>query len=318
MIPIQTEGPMSRLFRFLIGAVSAFALSCIILGVAYATGLLAGEHAYVFELPIKLSAPFAIILGIIAAIYPTPRDSRKHNAFMVAALGAAVGCLYWYLSERLTIGLHFTGRWQWGVLSLDYELQAASCWVAAGASAMLAAVIRRAPTVLVTTVILCSLAVVLPAPVFNRLTKNQELTVALATPVRPGTSVMQPPQVILTGSEEFDVTKVTSHVLETLRASGLQGEYCVTNLYRIGTGKKSLQIIVVSTPVAGRARLPQPDATELIYVQRPDSWERIPSQAPTLGRSTEVWRPRDRNDLLAYFGIPDASGISVGGRVPSN
>jgi hypothetical protein len=183
---------------------------------------------------------------------------------------------------------------------------------------MLAALIRRVPTVLVTTVILCSLAVVLPAPVFNRLTNNQELTVALAAPVRPGSSAMQPPRVILTGSKGFDVAKVTTHVLETLRASGLRGEYRVTNLYRIGTGEKSLQIIVVSTPVASRARLPQPDATELIYVQRPDIWERIPSQAPTLGRSTEVWGPRDREGLLAYFGIPDASGISVMGRVPSN
>jgi menaquinone-dependent protoporphyrinogen IX oxidase len=71
--------------------------------------------------------------------------------------------------------------------------------------------------------------------------------------------------VIITGSKEFDAAKVAAHVLQTLRSSGLQGEYRLTNLYR-STGKKSLQIIVVSAPVASRALLPQPNGAEIIYV----------------------------------------------------
>lgn len=309
---------MGRLSRFVIGVVTAFVLSCIILGVAYATGLLAGDHTYVFELPIKLSAPFAVIVGMVAAVYPNRQDTRKHNAFAVAALGAAIGCLYWYLSERVMMAIIYSGYWNWGFRSLDYELQAASCWVAAGASAMLTAVIRQTRPVLVATAILSSLAVILPAPLFNKLTNNQELTVALVTPVNLVASRTNPYQVIHTGSREFDVPKATAHVLAALRSAGIQGEYHALSLCRIGTGKKSLQIILVNAPVVSRARLPQPDAAELIYVQTPEGWNKIPAETPTLSRSVEVWGRRDRPDWLLYFSIPDASGINLGGRIESN
>lgn len=308
---------MNRLFRFLIAAASAFILSCIILGAAYLTGLLAGGHMYTFELSIKLSPLFAAILGVIAAIYPSPQVSRNDSALVgVAAFGAAIGCLYWYSSGRV-MAMRFTGHWQWGFLSPDYELQAVCCWVAAGASAMMVAVIRRSPTVLLTAVVLCVLAVVLPAPVFNSLTNNQELTVAFATPASTGASATQPLQVIA-GSKEFDAEKVRAHVLETLRTSGLQGEFRVNSLYRTGSGKKSLQIVVVSAPVAGRALLPQPNGAELIYVQKAEGWERIPPQAPTLSRSIEIWGPGSRKDSVAYFGIMDAAGLSLVGRLQSN
>ena len=308
---------MTRLLRFGLAGITALVLTCIILGTAYATGLLAGGHMYTIELPLKLSVPFALTVGIVAAAYPRSQPSGGRHAFMAAVVGAVVGCLYWYLSERL-VAMLFTGKWQWGFLSPDFEVQAASCWVAAGTSAMLVAFTRRVPTILVTIAVLCLLAVVLPAPLFNYLTNNQELTVALAIPVSPGAIATRPPEVINSGSKEFDAAKVGAHVLEALRSSGLPGEYRVTNLYRAGTGKRSLQIIVVSTPVASRALLPQPDGTELIYVQKPDGWESIPSRAPTLRRSIEIWGPGDHRDSLAYFGIPDASGISLIGRIRSN
>src|SRR5262250_1703169 len=98
---------MSRLLRFAIASIAAFLLSCTILGIAYATGLMAGGHMYTVELPIRLSAPFAVLIGIIAATYPCREDSRKNNALVVTTLGAALGCLHWYLSERL-FALHFT------------------------------------------------------------------------------------------------------------------------------------------------------------------------------------------------------------------
>ncbi len=218
MVPDPGGRCMNRHLRFVFAAVTTFVLSCITLGIGYGAGLLAGGHIYTATaLPIKLSVPFAGIVGIIAMAYPNRKDSRQHNVFIVAVTGAATGCVYWYLSERV-LAMQFTGRWQWGFLSLDYELQMALCWVAAGASAMLVAVIRRPSTVLVPVVILCLLAVVLPAPIFNYLAKNQELTVALAIPVGPGTSATRPPEVIASESKEFDAEIVVLHVLSVLRS----------------------------------------------------------------------------------------------------
>jgi membrane protein DedA with SNARE-associated domain len=309
---------MSRLLRFAIASLAAFLLSCIILGIAYVTGLMAGDHVYTVELPIKLSAPFAVLVGIIAATYPYREDSRKHNALLVAALGAVLGCLYWYLSGRL-YALHFAGRWQWGFLLPNYELQAVLCWVAAGASALLGAIVRRIRTVLMTAAVLCSVAVLLPAPLFNYVTNNQELVVAFAAPAATGGKTAQPPHVITFGAKQFDAAKTAAQVLDELHSSGVQGGFCVTNLYRIGTGRKmSLQIIVLKAPVSNRVLLPEPNGTALIYVQEPNGWQRIPSHAPILHRSVEVWGPGTHTDSLAYFGIPDASGISLMGRVQAN
>jgi hypothetical protein len=307
---------MTRLLRSGLAAGTAFVLACVILGTGYAAGLVPGDRAYTIELPLELSAAFAFAIGIVAAAYAPGQASDRRHGFLVAAVGAVVGCLYWYLSERL-IALRFTGNWQWGFLSPDLEVQAASCWVAAGTSAMLVAFTRRAPTMLVTIAMLCLFAVVLPAPLFNYLYNNQELTVALATPVNPGVTTTRPPEVIVSGSKEFDEAKVAAHVLEALRSSGLPGEYRVTNLYRVGAGKRSLQIIVVSRPVASRALLPEPDGTEVMYVRKPDGWESIPPRAPTLRRSIEIG-PGNHGDWLAFLAIPDASGSSLMSRMRSD
>jgi len=307
---------MRGLLRSAFAATTALLLCCVILGIAYATGMLAGGHMYAFELPCKLSFPFAVIVGIVAGVisYRRPHDQ---SALLAAAIGAALGCLYWYLSERV-FALRFTDRWQWGFLSLDYELQALSCWVAAGASAMMVAFSRRTKTMLSTAAILCLSAALLPAPVFNSLTDNQELTVAFVTPMTLGADAAARPEAAIDGSKQFDPTPETAHVLEKLRVSGIQGEYRVTNLCRVGTGKKSLQIIVVSAPVQGRELLPEPRSAEVIYVRKPNGWQRIPSEAPVLSRSVEIWEPGTSDDSLATFGIPDASRISLVGRVRSN
>ena len=117
---------MTRLLRFGLAGITALVLACIILGTAYATGLLAGGHMYTIELPLKLGVPFALTVGIVAAAYSRSQPSGGRHAFMVAAVGAVVGCLYWYLSERL-VAMLFTGKWQWGFLWPDLEVQAASC-----------------------------------------------------------------------------------------------------------------------------------------------------------------------------------------------
>jgi len=307
---------MKRPLRFVIGAVSALLLSCLILGAAYMAGMLAGGHMYAFELPIKLTAPFAVLVGVLATICPMPRDSKRSSLVALAA-GMALGLVYWYLSKRL-FALHFTGLWQGGFLLLDYDLQAIFCWVMAGASAMLIAVVRRPLITVSTAAALSVLAAVLPSPLFNYLTNNQELTVAFATPRSLDASTTSSLRVIIPGAKEFDTEEVAAHVMHVLRASGLQGEFRITNLYRIGTGKKGLQIIVVNSRVDGRSLLPQPDGIDLIYAQTSEGWQKIPPTAGTLSRSVEIWGPGTHKDSLAYFGIADASGVSIMGRIDSN
>jgi len=296
-----------------LAAATGFVLTCVILGTALATGAVPADQRYTIELPLELTAAFGITIGIVAAVYPHNHATGRGHAFLVAAVGAVVGCFYWYFSYRL-LAMRIIG-WQWGVLLPDVEIQTALCGAAAGISAMLVAFTRRTPATLASIAVLCLSAVALPSPLFNHLYDNQELTVAFATPIRPDETAARPPRVITSGSKEFDETRVAAHVLEALRSSGLPGEYRVTNLYRIGAGKRSLQIIVVSAPVASRALLPEPDGTEVIYVQKPDGWESIPPRAPTLRRSIEISEPEDHGDWLASFAIVGAPGIGLGDRM---
>ena len=310
--------PASRFLRFGLASMTTLVLGGIILGVTSATGMLVmGGHSIWFRAELGLMVPFALALGIVAAALPRRGLSGSRNPFIVAATGAAVGFMCYYLFPRWMLWGHLNvwRRVSWlhlfWVFSPDFEFQTASCWVAAGALAMLVTLTRRTPAVLVAVAVLCVLAIVLPAPAFNLLTNNQELTVAMVVPVSPGVSASKRPFVFSSGPHWLDqagANAVAAHVLEDLRTSGLPGQYRITDIYRCGAGKKSLQIIVLDPPVPAQALLPQPDGTELIYVSKPDGWRTIPSQAPTLGRSVEVRGPETGRPYLARYCVPDAAG----------
>jgi hypothetical protein len=284
--------------------------------------MLVGGHAFWFPAEAALLVPFALVVGIAAAAYPRRWLSGRQNAFIVAAVGAAVGCLFYYLSPGWMMLLGHLNIWRYVPLgryvswlyASDFEFQTASCWIATGTLAMLVTLTRRTPTVLVAVAALCVLAVVLPSPIFNFVTNNQELTVAFVVPVSPGASAAQ-----AQGAYTFDtpqridpaeVKGVAPHVLEALRTAGLVGQYRVVRIWICGSGKKkSLQIIVLNPPLPAQAQLPQPNGTELIYVAKSGGWQKIPAQAPTLGRSVEVRAPTPGRPWLAEACIPDATGM---------
>jgi hypothetical protein len=307
--------PVSRFLRFGLASITALVLAGIILGVTYAVGMFPDSQTQWFGMDLRLIVPFALAVGIAAAVYPRRWLSRRRNALIVAAVGAAVGCLSCYVFPGWMILLsHLSDSW-WFLLGCSFpfvfELQAASCLVAAGASAMLVTFTHRAPTVLVAVAVLCLLAIVLPAPTFNFLTNNRELAVAFVISASPGASASKPPFAFSSGPHWLDqagANAVETHVLEALRTSGLPGQYRVAEIYRCGAGKKSLQIVVLNPPVPAQALLPQPDGSELIYVAKPDGWRTIPSQAPTLGRSVEVSGPRTGSPFVAYYCVHNASG----------
>jgi hypothetical protein len=323
--------PASRFLRFVLASIATFVLGGFILGVTRATGMLVGgANSFFFPSHLGQLVPFAPVVGIAAAAYPRRWLTSRGNAFIVALVGAAVGCLCYYLVQVRIASIHYStglqsipwwGRYLLWPVTPVFEFQMASCWIATGALAMLVTLTRRTRTVLVAAAALCLLAVVLPSPIFNFVRHNQELTVAFVVPADPGASAAKPPHAFSVGTgshwlSQAGADAVAAHVLEALRKAGLAGPYRVAEVNQSGAGKKALQIIVLNPPFPAEALLPQPNGTELIYVSQPDGWRTIPAQAPTLGRNTEIRGPKTGFRWIASYWIhtaayPEAFGGAV-------
>lgn len=105
----------------------------------------------------------------------------------------------------------------------------------------------------------------------------------------------------------IDVGSVTTHVLRSLDEAGIRGKYQVVDLYRQGHGKRVLAVVVISVPVASSVELREP-STDVIYLQTPGGWKKIPSQVRTLNRHILI-RPPDAGDNdLGSFRTRDVSG----------
>ena len=164
---------------------------------------------------------------------------------------------------------------------------------------------------LISVAVICFLAVVVPAPAFNRLAHNQELTVAFVVPAALNNASAYPKEIGFDSQSEVEST--TSHVLQLIRASGMPREYRVVHLSRQGKGKNSLAVILVNASATNRTLLPEPDTAEVIYVQQPEGSAKKPADAPTLGRSIEISGHGERNDWS--FAIPAASRIRLMGGI---
>ena len=154
--------PVSRFLRFVLASIATLVLGGFILGVMRATGMLVGgANSFFFPLYLGQLVQFAPVVGIAAAAYPRRWLSSRHNAFIVALVGAAVGCLcYYVVQERIAWLIHHaatTGiqnipwwaRYSFWMVTPVFEFQVASCWIATGALAMLVTLTRRTRTVLV-------------------------------------------------------------------------------------------------------------------------------------------------------------------------
>ena len=316
--------PVSRFLRFVLASISTLVLGGFILWVMRATGMLVGDaDSFLFPFYLWQLVQFAPFVGIAAAAYPHRWLPCRRNALIVAVVGSAVGVLcYYILQERIAWSIHHaatnTFYVQWESTPV-FEFQIASCWIATGALAMLVTLTRRTPTVLVSVAALLALAVALPAPLFNFVRHNQELTVAFVVPANPGASVAKRLRIGYSGGGCYPYAgtdAIEAHVLDAVRKAGLPGPYRVAEVARCGTGKKALQIIVLNPPVPADAQLPQPDGTELIYVSTPDGWHTIPSRVPTLGRNVEIQGPKSGDRWIVDYGIHTAAyPEEFGGRV---
>jgi hypothetical protein len=288
---------MRFLSRFGLGAVVGFSVSALIASASYSLGFWLGRNSYNLRWIIYASVPFALLLGL-AAVVQTKRKAEQQGRTIVAALvGAALGFLYAFKAAGYALA---------GPAFLALML---SCWVPGGISAMLAAVPRgKQRWAVIGTAILCLAAIVLTEPIFNAVTHNQQLTVALIAPSEMSTAPLEAKPATLGFDNDEEIQTAKSEVLQRIRALGYTETFRVLSITREGKGRKSLAIVVVRTPVTKEVVLPVPDSSTVVYIQQSDHWEKNPSQTPVLRRGITMTPPGN-------FEIPDAQGVSLVGRI---
>ncbi len=313
---------MARLFRFALAAILTVAVSLFVTYGSYVLGLWASGHRFRLERCLQLGVLLPIFVGLLAALWPLRKSNWDARAAGMA--GAAVGLTYGYLAVRVDRWIILRSFRSLGhfaflkiVWSMDIEMMV--CGAMAGACAMLLTTTSRTRNVLLTVALLVMVGILIPGPVFDLVTRNQELTVAVVIPQsdRPPSPEVEVADVAQV--RPVDASAVSSRVVQLLRNAGIDGNYQVAQLYRQGHGKQVLAIIVIGGHITAAADLPEPHGTDVIYVQEPDGWKRIPSQVPTLDRHIHILQDPDGKSCHG-IDFTDASGVgtAVFWEVPRN
>jgi hypothetical protein len=306
---------LARWRRFAIAGMSSSVLVLLLTLGTYRLRLWVGGDLSTRDPILLLFVNFPIVMGLVAAVWPSPRLSRRPLA--VGAAGAAIGFVYGYVLVRVGIA-SFVGYWSWQVFgpisfSGDIDLAIFVCGVTAGTCALLLSLTARSRPVIATVAILISIAVFLPAPTLDFITQNQELTVTVVIPCSPD-AVGEPEVITGVDTNPIGAGRLTHRVLDWIREEGITGSYRVSSIDRFGHGKQALAVIVLNQPVVGKMELQQPSGGDVIYLQLPEGWKKIPSQIPTLGRTLAL-EPPIGNDALAGLTIVDAYGSSVSSEI---
>jgi hypothetical protein len=196
-----------------------------------------------------------------------------------------------------------------GPISWEIDLVAFVCGVVAGTCALLLSITARSRPVIATVAILILTAVLVPAPTYDLITQNQELMVAAAIPYSPD-ATNEPDVTADVYSTPVEASSVANHVLSWIREEGITGRYRVYDLSRFGHGKQVLAVIVFNQPVVSKVELQQPRGSDVIYLQQPDGWKKLPPHVPTLGRSLALGPPESK-DALAVLTINEVGGYGT-------
>ena len=174
---------MKRLLRFGIAAATATAIILLLTFGTYSLHLWVGGHIGIRDFTFHCFILFPVIVALVASLWPSPRLNR--SPLVSGATGLVVGLAYGYLAPRVAFSRAF-GHWQgFGPISWPIDLPALVCGVVAGACAMLLSITARSRLVIAVTAILVLAAVLVPAPTFDLVSHNQELTVAVVTADSP-------------------------------------------------------------------------------------------------------------------------------------
>jgi hypothetical protein len=297
---------MARLSRFAIAAVTSTAITLLLTYGTYSLHLWVGGHLSVRDFILRSLLPFPIVVGLVAGLWPSPHLRR--SPLTASAIGAVVGLAYGYLAPRVLFS-HAMG--QWLVIEWEIDFAALVCAITAGTCAMLLSVTARSRLALMAAAILVLIAVLVPGPAFDLINRNHELTVAIVIPCK-AVATKDEPHVLTNGySTPVDVGGVTDHVMRLIRDEGITGQYRVSHLYRQGHGTQALVVIVLNQPVVSEVQLPQPCGGNVIYLQQPDGWKKIPAQFPAVGLSLTL-RPPISDRALGGLTINEAGGWSTG------
>jgi hypothetical protein len=295
---------MRLLLRFGMAAVVGFLASSLIALASYRFDPSLARNSDNVRLIIYFSVPFALLLGVAAAALPKQLVGQRGSPITAVAVGVLLAVSYTYIAARFYV-----------LALIPFVVLMLSCWIPSAISAMLVTVAGRRFSMGAGVAALCLSAVLLPGPAYDAVTHNQQLTVAFITPSGTSTAQLAADPEIVGFDTNQEIQAITNEVLERVRALGLEGDFRVLSLTRRGRGKNSLAIIVIQDPVNGEAFLPEPDGSTIVYIQESKNWTKQPSKVPTLRRGIELRPPRSTNGALAYFSIPDASGVSLEGRI---
>lgn len=250
-------------------------------------------------------APTAVLAGLLAVLgLATFHWLANRPAWFGYLVGGIAGVAAGFL---LTIAnLLFLGAWSGaGPVPLFFA------WCVAGGLGVAAATGTRAPaswrTLAVEGVALPLVAVLatIGTPVVaNVVTHNQQLTVVFARWYDGDAPLEVEDQLGLLRSEDVAL----------LTGAGLGGRVVVRRGHsgNVAQAPKARMVVLMSSPVTNGVRLLQPDATTLLYVQRPDGFERFPRGQPTLDRVVEL-RPAESREGMATFSVEGALGRGSGG-----
>jgi hypothetical protein len=295
---------MRLLSRALIAALVAFSVSSLIAVASYSLGLWPGHDSIFLRTIVYYSCPFALLLGVAAAAQPRRSTVRKSSLLVAILVGIVLGFACTYYVFRFSLPIH-----RWAFLML-------SCWVPSGISAMLVAAFGNRLSVVTGIAPLCLSAVFLHEPIFNAYAHNQQLTVAFITSADASTAELTANAETLGFVNGAELQTAKNELIQNIRALGYGEEFRLLSLTRRGKGKNALAIVVVRTRVEKDVVLPEPDGSTVIYVQQSDNWEKRPPEVPTLHRGIEIWLPLSATgEELAFFTIPDASGLGLSGRI---
>jgi hypothetical protein len=294
---------MRFLSRFGLAALVSFLVSSLISLASYSLGLWLGRNSDNLLSIIYGSVPFALVVGVAAIALPRRKEDQLGRPILAVLVGAALGILYTLIIARF-----------WLVIPA-FVILMLSCWVSSGISALAVVVIRKRLSAVIGIAILCVAVILLTEPIFNAFTHNQQMTVALITPLEVSTAGLgaNPETLGFVNGDEIQAAK--NEVLERLRSLGYTETFRVLSITRWGKGSKSLAILVVRTPITKEAVLRVPDKSTVVYTQRADNWEKKPAEVSVLHRGITMEPPTSTDESLGYFEIPDAQGVSLMGRI---
>ena len=295
---------MRLLWRFVIAALVGFLVSSLIALASYSLGLWLGRNSDNLLRIIYYSGPFALLLGVTAAAQAIRSVDRKSSLLIAVFAGTALALVYSYFVTRFLFAA-----------PAFFVLLMLSCWIPSGISAMSAAADGKRLSVMAGIAVLCLSVIFLTQPIFNVFTHNQLLTVAFVTPSHASTTQLTAYPETMGFHTSAEIKTAQNEVFERIHAFGYSEDFRVLSLSRQGKGKHSLAILVVRNPITKEVVLPEPDGSTVVYVQQSENWEKKPLEVPTLRRGIEITPQGPADNGVALFAIPDASGISLVGKI---